>query len=100
MGEINWQCGNLKQEEIQRLFTEGLLTLPDRTLCAVMLSACRVKECVTLKIRDVYDSKRRVRPELIFRKRNTKGKLATRTINNSHCEDNYRYHSKLCKIYS
>ncbi|MHC5916018.1 MAG: hypothetical protein ACYTXE_34600 [Nostoc sp.] len=27
----------LKQEEIQRLFTEELLSLRDRTLCAVML---------------------------------------------------------------
>jgi integrase/recombinase XerD len=85
----------LKQEEIQRLFTEGLLSLRDRTLCAVMLyTACRVKECVTLKIRDVYDSKGRVRPELIFRKGNTKGKLATRTIP---VLDDLRRHLKLYK---
>ncbi|MBP5977194.1 site-specific integrase [Brasilonema sp. CT11] len=71
----------LSQQEIQRLFTSGLLTAKDKTLCAVMLyTACRIKECVTLKIRDVYDSKGRVRPELIIRKSNTKGKLATRTI--------------------
>lgn len=71
----------LSQQEIQRLFTEGLLTTRDKTLCAVMLyTACRVKEGVTLKIKDVYDSKGRVRPELIIRKGNTKGKLATRTI--------------------
>ncbi|MBA2750253.1 MAG: site-specific integrase, partial [Tatlockia sp.] len=30
--------------------------------------------------KDVFDEKRRVRPELIIRKGNTKGKLATRTI--------------------
>ena len=71
----------LSTSEIQRLFTEGLLTARDKTLCAVMLyTACRVKECVTLKIKDVYDSKGRVRSELIIRKGNTKGKLATRTI--------------------
>ncbi len=71
----------LSSEEIQRLFTSGLLTTRDKTLCAVMLyTACRVKECVTLKIKDVYDSKGRVRSELIIRKGNTKGKLATRTI--------------------
>lgn len=71
----------LSQEEIQRLFTEGLPTLRDRVLCAVMLyTACRVKEAVTLKITDVYDRKNRVRPEMILRKGNTKGKLATRTI--------------------
>ena len=71
----------LSQSEIQRLFTSGLVTPRDKTLCAVMLyTACRIKECVTLKIRDVYDSKMRVRSELIIRKGNTKGKLATRTI--------------------
>ncbi len=71
----------LSTSEIQRLFTSGLITIRDKTLCAVMLyTACRVRECVTLKIKDVYDSKRKVRPELIIRKGNTKGKLATRTI--------------------
>ena len=71
----------LSTQEIQRLFTDGLLTPRDKALCAVMLyTACRVRECVTLKIKDVYDSKRRVRTELIIRKGNTKGKLATRTI--------------------
>lgn len=71
----------LSTSEIQRLFTEGLLTTRDKTLCAVMLyTACRIKECVTLKIKDVYDSKGRVRTDLVIRKSNTKGKLATRTI--------------------
>lgn len=71
----------LTQQEIQRLFTKGLSTVRDRTVCAVMLyTACRVRECVTLKITDVYDRKGKVRPELIIRKGNTKGKLATRTI--------------------
>lgn len=71
----------LTQQEIQRLFTEGLVSVRDKTLCAVMLyTACRIRECVTLKIKDVYDSKGRVRSELIIRKSNTKGKLATRTI--------------------
>lgn len=71
----------LTQQEIQRLFTKGLTTVRDRTVCAVMLyTACRVRECVTFKITDVYDRKGKVRPELIIRKGNTKGKLATRTI--------------------
>ncbi len=71
----------LTQPEIQRLFTKGLTTARDRTLCAVMLyTGCRVNEAVTLKITDVYDKKGRIRPELILRKGNTKGKLATRTI--------------------
>lgn len=71
----------LTQEEIQRLFSQGLQTERDRALFAVMLyTACRVNEACTLKIGDVYDRKGRVRPELIVRKGNTKGKLATRTI--------------------
>lgn len=71
----------LSPSEIESLFTQGLTTLRDKTLIAVMLyTACRVNEAVTLKIKDVYDSRKRVRTELIFRKGNTKGKLATRTI--------------------
>lgn len=69
------------QAEIQLLFSQGLTLPRDRTLCAVMLyTACRVNEAVTLKTLDVFDSKGKVRPELIIRKGNTKGKLATRTI--------------------
>lgn len=71
----------LTAEEIGSLLTEGLTTVRDKTLIAVMLyTGCRVNEAVTLKIKDVYNNKGRVRPELIFRKGNTKGKLATRTI--------------------
>jgi len=71
----------LSTQEIQRLFTSGLVTIRDKTLCAVMLyTGCRVNEAVTLKVTDVYDKKGRVRSELIIRKNNTKGKLATRTI--------------------
>ncbi len=80
----------LSPHEIEQLFTEGLTTIRDRALCAVMLyTACRVNECVTLRIIDVYDKKRRVRPEMIIRKGNTKGKLATRTIP---VLDELRYH--------
>lgn len=71
----------LSPEEIQRLFTSGLTTERDRTLIAVMLyTGCRVNEAVTLKIKDVYNSKGRIRAELIIRKGNSKGKLATRSI--------------------
>ena len=45
-----------------------------------LFSACRINEAVTLKIVDAYDVTGRVRPKLIIRKGNTKGKLATRTI--------------------
>lgn len=71
----------LTQAEIQRLFAEGLTNARDRAVCALMLyTGCRVNEAVTLKITDVYDKRGRIRPELIIRKGNTKGKLATRTI--------------------
>ena len=70
-------------DEIQLLFNEGFVLNParDRTLFAVCLyTACRISECITLKIQDVYDSRRQVRPVMMIRKGNTKGKLATRTI--------------------
>lgn len=71
----------LTPEEIQRLFTSGLTAVRDRTLIAVMLyTGCRVNEAVTLKIKDVYNSRGRIRAELIIRKGNSKGKLATRSI--------------------
>jgi integrase/recombinase XerD len=73
----------LTPAELQLLFTEGFIVQPDRdrALFAVCLyTACRISEAVTLAQRDVYDSKGNVRPELIIRKGNTKGKLATRTI--------------------
>ena len=85
----------LSPEEIQRLFTSGLTTERDRTLGAVMLyTACRVSECVTLKIQDIYDSRRQVRPELNIRKGSTKGKLSTRTIP---VLDELRHHLELYK---
>lgn len=71
----------LSVEEIQRLFTKGLLTARDKALCAVLLyTGCRIQEGVTLKVADVYDRTGKLRPELVIRKGNTKGKLATRTI--------------------
>ena len=71
----------LNQEEVQLLFAEGLQTLRDRCLFGICLyTACRINEACTLRRVDVYDKKRSVRPELIIRKGNTKGKLATRCI--------------------
>ena len=73
----------LTAEEIQLLFSKGFTLNPlrDRTLFSVCLyTACRISECVTLRTRDVYDSQGKVRPVIIIRKGNTKGKLATRTI--------------------
>ena len=73
----------LTQYEIQLLYNEGFTLNPvrDRTLFAVCLyTACRINECVTLHTRDLYDSRNRVRPNLLIRKGHTKRKLATRTI--------------------
>lgn len=71
----------LTPDEIEQLFSQGLLCIRDQTLFAVMLyTACRVEECVSLKTKDVYDSKGRIREDLNIRKGSTKGKLATRTI--------------------
>ncbi|PSB27651.1 tyrosine-type recombinase/integrase [Chlorogloea sp. CCALA 695] len=71
----------LTTEEIQLLFSQGLTIRRDRALFGICLyTACRIAEACTLRRGDVYDFKRLVRPELIIRKGNTKGKLATRTI--------------------
>jgi integrase/recombinase XerD len=71
----------LTQSEIQQIFAHGLTNDRDRALFAVCLfSACRIREAVTLQTTDIYTSNAKVRPQLIIRKANTKGKLATRTI--------------------
>jgi len=71
----------LSVEEIQLLFNSGLQTPRDRALFGIYLfCACRIQEACTLRTVDVYDASGRVRPKLIIRKGNTKGKLATRTI--------------------
>lgn len=71
----------LSQAELQLLFHEGLQTHRDRVLFGICLfSACRLQEACTMLTKDVYNSAGGVRPKLILRKGNTKGKLATRTI--------------------
>ena len=71
----------LTQPEIQLLFNNGLKNNQDRALFGVCLfTACRINEACTLLRGDVYDPNNQVRPNLIIRKRSTKGKLATRTI--------------------
>ena len=67
--------------EIQLLFAEGLQTNRDRALFGTCLyCACRIREACTLRTADVYERQGQVRSELIIRKGNTKGKLATRSI--------------------
>ncbi|WP_375514656.1 tyrosine-type recombinase/integrase [uncultured Nostoc sp.] len=71
----------LTQSEIQLIFSDGLDNHRDRTLFGVCLfSACRIRECCTLFTQDIYTPKGNVRPRLVIRKSNTKGKLATRSI--------------------
>lgn len=71
----------LSQSEIQLIFSQGLNNDRDRAVFAVCLfSACRIREAVTLLTDDIYTRSGTVRPRLILRKENTKGKLATRSI--------------------
>jgi len=71
----------LSQSEIQLLFNEGFQSDRDRALFGVCLyTACRINEACTLNTQDVYDKKMRVRGEIIFRRENTKGKLAARAV--------------------
>lgn len=77
----NGKAKILTQQEIQLLFTQGLLSERDRALFAVCLyTASRINEASTLRTKDIYDRVGRVRPQLIIRKGSTKGKLGTRTI--------------------
>ena len=71
----------LTTEEIEVLFCEGLIDHRNRAIFAICLyTGCRIAECVSLRTTDVYYRRGEVRPEIIFRKGNTKGKLATRCI--------------------
>lgn len=71
----------LNLQEIQLLFNQGLTTWRDRALFGICLyTACSINEACTLRRIDVFDKKRNVRPEMIIRKANSKGKLATRCI--------------------
>jgi integrase/recombinase XerD len=79
--ERHGQAKILEKSEIQLLFNKGLDSDRDRALFGICLySCCRINEACTLSVKDVYDRVGKVRTELIIRKGNTKGKLATRTI--------------------
>ncbi len=75
------QAKILTTEEINLIFYEGVKNDRDRAMFAICLyTACRINKCVSLRTTDVYYRQGIVRPEIIFRKGNTKGKLATRCI--------------------
>ncbi len=71
----------LTQHEIQLVFAQGFDSERDKTLFGVCLfTAARIREACTLLTEDIYTTKGQVRPRLIIRKSNTKGKLGTRSI--------------------
>lgn len=75
------QAKVLTQSEIQLVFTHGLQNERDRTLFGVCLfTGCRIREACTLLTQDIYTHQGQVRPRLIIRKSNAKGKLDTRSI--------------------
>ncbi|NEP00353.1 MAG: site-specific integrase [Symploca sp. SIO2E9] len=68
-------------EELELLFNFGLESNYYRALFGICLyTACRIREGCSLRTTDVYERLGVVRPEITFRKGNTKGKLATRCI--------------------
>lgn len=75
------QAKILTLSEIDILFNRGLESNFYRALFGICLyTACRIRECCLLRTTDVYECKGIVMPEIVFRKGNTKGKLATRCI--------------------
>lgn len=75
------QAKILTPEEIQLVFSEGLVTPRDRALFGICLyAATRIREACSLRTEDVFNRKGKPRTDLIIRKENTKGKLATRTL--------------------
>lgn len=79
--EGNGQAKILTSQEIQILFTEGLKNPRDRAVFGICLyTACCISEACSLRVVDVYNRKGVVRDCLVIRKKNTKGKLSTRTL--------------------
>ncbi|MFP4132555.1 MAG: hypothetical protein ACLFTJ_00300 [Halothece sp.] len=75
------QAKILTPEEIKLLFSEGLVTPRDRALFGICLyAATRIREACSLRTADVFNRKGKPRSDLIIRKENSKGKLATRIL--------------------
>ncbi|MBZ8183098.1 tyrosine-type recombinase/integrase [Oscillatoria salina] len=71
----NGQAKVLSERELERLFSEGLLTARDRALFAICLfTGCRVSEALALHQDDLKCN------TITFRKSTTKGKLKTRNV--------------------
>ncbi len=71
----NGQAKVLTTLELERLFSDGLISARDRTLFAICLfTGCRISEALSLQKTDIRNK------TITFRKSTTKGKLKTRTI--------------------
>ncbi|MBD2213645.1 site-specific integrase [Nostoc linckia FACHB-104] len=71
----NGQGKILSQDELRRLFIEGLLTPRDRALFGICLfTGCRVSEALALNMTDIKSG------TITFRKSTTKGKYKTRIV--------------------
>ena len=71
----NGQAKVLTAIELERLFSDGLITSRDRCLFAICLfTGCRISEALSLQKTDIKNK------TITFRKSTTKGKLKTRTI--------------------
>lgn len=69
------QAKILTSAEVHKLFTSGFLSERDRALFGICLfTACRISEALNLRTTDIKPN------VIIFRKSNTKGKLATREV--------------------
>lgn len=71
----NGQAAILTIEQLRELFTSGLTNPRDRLLFGICFYAgCRISEALQLRTVDITST------HIVFRKRNTKGNLATREV--------------------
>jgi integrase/recombinase XerD len=71
----NGQAKALTADELHILFSHGLTTLRNKTIFYIcFFTACRLSEALSLEWEDIVGDK------ILFKKRNTKGKLAAREI--------------------
>ncbi len=75
------QAKILSPDEIEHLFTNGLAADRDRALFGFCLyTACRIAEACSMHSMDVYNQAGGVQKRIMIRKRNTKGKISTRSM--------------------
>ena len=75
------QAAILSQQDIERLFTQGLTNARDRALFGMCLyTGCRIAEACSMLWVDAFTQVGKVRSPILLRKANTKGKQGTRSI--------------------